>query len=575
MSLKSLSSQITGFKPRPRHFFQPLAIAVVCLVFIVLLLVMGNMQLKSMDQGLMVIMRSRGQLMIQTVQNEIRNYYGQFMWNPDVSRNPVPDIYSEQYSFKREESFLFELLNLARQIDFRIKDETFSEQQLEALSREENLELIGWLDQQGNVILSNRPVDPPILQFAAPVLRGKREFRTNLFTPHVHPARHLLIAFRRRVDSGILIMGLSHSNFQARQIRFAVQQVLKTIDWDADVAYFVIRDRRGHVIEGGGHQLEWRRENPVSPPPLERTSQIIRIRQNNRHIFEITTPLYIEDIFHGSVRLGLVMDEADHMLQENRRHTILSILLMIFIAVLSMLLLHVNQKRFIVRLQAMEKRMHQAEKLSSLGRLAAGVAHEIRNPLNAISMGVQKIQRDTDHPLIRVIRDEIERLNLIIEEFLTLSRSRRLQLQPCNLQMLLEPVIELIKEDATLKGIRIIAQWPAKTFPVTVDKDKIKQAFFNILKNAIESISGEGRIDVMLDAVSSRQARLRIMDSGSGLTPAEIDHIFDPDYTTKEQGIGLGLPLAHEIIQAHGGQIKIKSEPGRGSIFDILLPIEH
>jgi signal transduction histidine kinase len=108
-----------------------------------------------------------------------------------------------------------------------------------------------------------------------------------------------------------------------------------------------------------------------------------------------------------------------------------------------------------------------------------------------------------------------------------------------------------------------------------VDQDKIKQVFFNILKNAMESIAGKGRIDIILDAVPPWKARLRIMDSGSGLTPAEMDHIFDPDYTTKDQGVGLGLSLAHEIIQAHNGHIAIRSNPGKGSIFDILLPIEH
>jgi signal transduction histidine kinase len=370
-------------------------------------------------------------------------------------------------------------------------------------------------------------------------------------------------------------MGLNRGNFQTRQIRFAVKQVLSTIDWDTDIAYFTIQDPQGNLIDGGGHHPEWRKDRPVIPEHPVQSIQMIRLKEDGHHIFELTSPFYIEDTFHGYVHLGLVMNEADHMLQENRHQTILSILLMISIAVLSMVLLHFNQKRFIERLQSMEKQMHQAEKLSSLGRLAAGVAHEIRNPLNAISMGVQKIQRDTHHSLIRVIRDEIERLNLIIEEFLDLSKSRKLQLQPCNLQALLEPMIELFKEDAARKGIQIFAQWPSETFPVRVDQDKIKQVFFNILKNAMESIAGKGRIDIILDAVPPWKARLRIMDSGSGLTPAEMDHIFDPDYTTKDQGVGLGLSLAHEIIQAHNGHIAIRSNPGKGSIFDILLPIEH
>ncbi len=223
----------------------------------------------------------------------------------------------------------------------------------------------------------------------------------------------------------------------------------------------------------------------------------------------------------------------------------------------------------------MESRVHQAERLSALGRLAAGVAHEIRNPLNAISMASQRLQSDNLHQLTGVIRDEIRRLNQIIEEFLSLSRSRKLQFKRQNVTELLHQIVLLMGEEADSKGVAIHMDRYDTPIHVTMDADKLKQALHNIIKNGLESISDDGSIQISLSSMGKGWISIRISDTGVGINSTEIKHIFDPDYTTKEKGLGLGLPLAHEIIRGHGGVIQVNSRPGEGTTFQITLPLHR
>jgi signal transduction histidine kinase len=107
---------------------------------------------------------------------------------------------------------------------------------------------------------------------------------------------------------------------------------------------------------------------------------------------------------------------------------------------------------------------------------------------------------------------------------------------------------------------------------ISMDFDKLKQAIFNILRNAMESISNGGSIELSAEPKGKNWISIKISDTGSGLTPEEIEKIFNPDYTTKDKGLGLGLTLAHEIIKGHGGDIQVRSQPGQGTTFEILLP---
>lgn len=226
-------------------------------------------------------------------------------------------------------------------------------------------------------------------------------------------------------------------------------------------------------------------------------------------------------------------------------------------------------------MREMEKRIHQARRLSALGRLAAGVAHEIRNPLNAISMAIQRLQADNSSKLIEVVRSEIKRLNDIIEEFLSISRSRKLEFKKHNLKELINQIVLIVSSEAESKGIQIKTHWQDPPLLISMDMNKMKQALFNIIKNAMESVSKEGYVNIFLQQEAKDLVSIKISDTGSGLSGNEIEHIFDLDYTTKDKGLGLGLALAYEIIKGHGGEIRVTSRPGKGTTFKIFLPFEQ
>jgi signal transduction histidine kinase len=272
--------------------------------------------------------------------------------------------------------------------------------------------------------------------------------------------------------------------------------------------------------------------------------------------------------------LALSRETADSMLQKERQRGFVFIGFMVCIAILSIGFLYRSQARHLANMREMERRLHRAERLSAMGRLAAGVAHEIRNPLNAMGMACQRLQKDNLDQLSKVIRDEIRRLNQIVEEFIGFSRCGHPVLKQEDITALLRQMALLVEEEASSRGISLRRDWPESPLMIWMDADKIRQALFNIIKNAMESIPDQGTITLALSREGRRWVAVRISDTGTGLSPEEVEHIFDPDYTTKEKGLGLGLALAHEIIEGHGGEIRVKSAPGRGTLFEVVLPVE-
>jgi signal transduction histidine kinase len=303
-----------------------------------------------------------------------------------------------------------------------------------------------------------------------------------------------------------------------------------------------------------------------------------------KSLLEIVAPLRLGGEIAGIVRLGLDRGNTDQVLAENRRNMYVFLAFIVLIALLSMWLLYHNQNRHLAGVIEMTRQIEKAERLSSLGQLAAGVAHEIRNPLNAISMASQRLKREfvpADEEkkqeflvMAGVIRDEIRRLNAIIEEFLTFSKSRRLVLRDCPVQEVLRKIANLISEEAAARGISLRTDWPDVPVVIPMDMDKLQQALFNFVKNAMESITGDGLITLSVRKVENGRVAIRISDTGCGMTTEEVERIFNPEYTTKEKGLGLGLPLAHEIIRGHGGEIRVLSRKGDGTTFEILLPAE-
>lgn len=226
---------------------------------------------------------------------------------------------------------------------------------------------------------------------------------------------------------------------------------------------------------------------------------------------------------------------------------------------------------------ALQGRVAQAEALASLGEMAAVVAHEIRNPLGSIVMAAKQLTvgrlTKADRDMVyRVLRDESQRLNETLTNFLAFARPRQIKLEPADLNGLVDDVCRtLSSNEELLQGVRLETDLDAKLKPFPIDRDQIRQVVWNIALNAVQAMDGSGRLAVSTGA-GSGVAWLRIQDSGPGIPESALTEIFKPFQTSKQQGTGLGLAIAQRIVKAHGGSIGVESTVGRGATFTVKLP---
>ncbi len=232
------------------------------------------------------------------------------------------------------------------------------------------------------------------------------------------------------------------------------------------------------------------------------------------------------------------------------------------------------------RMEAAQMKLIQAEKLASIGRISAGIAHEIRNPLTSVKLNIQKILEserlegvEKDH--LSLSQEGISHIEDFIKELLNFTRVSELNLDRFAVGQIIDESLKMISDSLKLKNIHLEKDFKGDIPQVSVDGDKLRQVFLNILRNACEAVGEGGRITVSLSCLkdeSGRKAKVEIMDDGCGIPEEDWETIFEPFYTTKSSGIGLGLANARKIIEQHQGLIRVKKKEGPGACFEILIP---
>ncbi|WP_052285331.1 two-component system sensor histidine kinase ZraS [Kluyvera genomosp. 1] len=393
----------------------------------------------------------------------------------------------------------------------------------------------------------------------------------------------------RALESGARVgMGMRMHHTQ-------LQNMLEEMAWQPGVLWFAVTDEQGKIIAhsdaqkvgqplydagtmqalAAGDKERWRRM--TSPEPtLEIYRQFRPLTAPGSHHIrmmmrrnQVDTPQVIFIAFDA------------RELEAEQSRSLRNMIVMLCAAAVVMVATVLAQfwfSRYQRSRKLLQEATHRKEKLVALGHLAAGVAHEIRNPLSSIK-GLAKYFAERTPPggeayeLAQVMSKEADRLNRVVSELLELVRPAHLKWQSVDLNEVISHSLQLVSQDALSRKITLHFTAHPEGCRIQADPDRLNQVLLNLYLNAIQAIGHEGAISVSVAECGDGRIRLSVADSGKGMTTEQLQAIFTPYFTTKADGTGLGLAVVQNIVEQHGGTIHVDSSPCKGSVFTLYLPV--
>lgn len=367
--------------------------------------------------------------------------------------------------------------------------------------------------------------------------------------------------------------------------QIGIQRLLEELGRQADIAYVALLDANGQVVAhsdpsrvGTRRPAEVPGLGPADGWPTQRQVARRRIGQ----VYEVARPFPLGRNRVGVLRLGLSVGPIQAVWAQDRRNMVIYTGSILLVGILGVLAIFLNQRRYLRGVRALEEEVRLRERLASMGNLAAGVAHEVRNPLNAISLGIQRLRREFAPAgaaeraeydrFTEVVQGEVNRLNGIVERFLQLARPVPVQPKACDVSSLITDLVALMGPEATRRNITLRPLVPGP-LPARIDPDQITQVLHNLVSNAFQAMAKGGEVRVEAKAADG-ELSISVTDQGEGIPSGDLGKIFEPYFTTRDRGTGLGLAIAHRIVEDHGGRIEVESRVGVGSTFRVRLPLD-
>jgi signal transduction histidine kinase len=575
-------------KPEHRHkpIFSPIYLAALSGILLIILIINGLLEINRAKKGFYLLLEREATVLIQHFEKNVRETLSSLQMMETASGRQDVSPFLSGFLFGLEESVAEYLVETVHRIDQIDQEKILGPDDFKRLADQYLVASIEIYDINGNLLRSG-PIQSPSpagKSVLKDLMQGRRSVVVDLFGKPLADGNWFSVAALRKKGQEILALHLKGEQMKRLFRQFGVQRAISDIGTREGILYISILDGDLRILAHSDPNLDGEREeDPFLRSSLRGDRPLSRLYpgRDGEEIFEVVKPFSQSEKPLGLIRIGYSSKEVRSLLNQIKKNVAVSILFFLALGVAAISLTWINRNRHLRRMEDMEERVRLAERLSSLGHLAAGVAHEIRNPLNAIAMGHQRLKREFLPPeeskkeeylsFTDLIFKEIRKVNEIIEQFLSLARPFQVHLRPSSLQNLLRNLVMLLEEEASSRGVRIQANTDPETPLIQMDEEKLTQALLNIMKNGIQAMEGGGILRLETQWFKDR-VEVSIVDSGSGIPPDRMDKIFNYYYTTKEKGVGLGLPIAHRIIEAHGGQLKVESRVGAGTKVKIVLP---
>ena len=572
---------------KTKRSFSPIYLGILSGVILVILIINGLLEINRTKNGFYLLLKREGTVLIQhfekNIQETLASLQGMESGAEKHSLNPP----MSGRSFGLEDSIAEYLLEIVYRVDQMDGEKLLDPTDLQSLVSQHRITSIEIYDSSGN-LLKGWPVSffsPDTKDLLQELIHKKRPVAIDLFGKSFSENHIFSIAIWRRVNPGIIALYLDGDQMKRLFRQFAIQRAISDIGLREGLRYISVLDTSLNILAHTDQTYVGRREeDPFLRNSLQGGRLLSRHYQSDKgeEIFEVVKSFSLKDKTMGLIQIGYSPKEIHPVLTQIKKNVALSIFFFLVLGISAITLIWVNQNRNLRKMKEMEDRIQLAERLSSLGHLAAGVAHEIRNPLNAMGMGLQRLKREflpTEESkkeeyvsFLELILKETRRVNEIIEQFLTLSRPFELTLRESSLQDLLKNLVTLFQEEASSVGVALREEISSGLPLIKMDPERLTQAFINIMKNGMQAMSRGGTLRIETRSLKDR-VEVIISDSGSGIPPEQMEKVFNYYYTTKEKGVGLGLPIAHRIIEAHGGQLGIESQVGSGTKVTVILPV--
>jgi signal transduction histidine kinase len=572
---------------KTKRSFSPIYLGILCGVILVILIINGLLEINRTKNGFYLLLKREGTVLIQQFEKNIQETLASLQGMESGTEKHSPNPPMSGVSLGLEDSIAEYLLEVIYRVDQIDGEKPLNSSGFQSLIDQYHITSIEIRAPSGS-LLRSWPASffsPETKSLLQELIHKKRPVAIDLFGKPFSENRLFSIAIWRRANPGIIVLYFDGEQMKRLFRQFAIQRAISDMGLREGIRYISVLDTSLNVLAHTDQTfVGTKEEDSFLRNSLQGGRLLSRRYQSNKgeEIFEVVKPFSLKDKTMGLIRIGYSPKDIYPVLTQIKKNVALSIFFFLVLGISAITLIWVNQNRNLRKVKEMEDRVQLAERLSSLGHLAAGVAHEIRNPLNAMSMGLQRLKREflpseeskreEYISFVELILKEIRRVNEIIEQFLTLSRPFQLNLRESSLQDLLKNLVTFFQEEASSVGVALQHEISSGLPLIKMDPERLTQAFINIMKNGMQAMGQGGTLRIETRSMKDR-VEVIISDSGSGIPSEQMEKVFNYYYTTKEKGVGLGLPIAHRIIEAHGGQLRIESQVGSGTKVTVILPI--